>query len=147
MDVLFYHLMHVPLERVLPDLLEKTLAKGWRAIIEVGSPEQAQALDNLLWSYSDESFLPHDIAGGEGAGQSILITAGEGNPNGADIRFFVETGSFTSVAGYQRLVYLFNGNDDGATERARIAWREAQEAGLDATYWQQNEAGRWEKKA
>ena len=33
-EILFYHLQHQPLERVLPTLLEKTLERGWRAVVQ-----------------------------------------------------------------------------------------------------------------
>ena len=39
-DVMFYHLERQPLERVLPMLVEKTLERGWRAVIQVGSQER-----------------------------------------------------------------------------------------------------------
>ena len=59
-EVLFYHLEHQPLDRVLPSLLEKTLERGWRAVVQSGSQERLEALDMLLWTYRDDSFLPHD---------------------------------------------------------------------------------------
>ena len=40
-EVLFYHLETRPLEAVMPLLLEKTLERGWRAVVEVGSRERA----------------------------------------------------------------------------------------------------------
>ncbi|HHY50351.1 MAG TPA: DNA polymerase III subunit chi, partial [Alphaproteobacteria bacterium] len=89
-EVLFYHLEHQPLERVVPVLLEKTLERGWKAIVEAGSPERAQALDTVLWTYRDESFLPHGLAGQPTDPlQPVLITTESGNPNGANVRFFV----------------------------------------------------------
>src|SRR5262245_34033420 len=50
-EVLFYHLEHQPLERVLPALVERTLERKWRAVIQVGSEERLEALDTLLWTY------------------------------------------------------------------------------------------------
>ena len=66
-EVLFYHLEARSLEAVIPQLLEKTLERGWRAVIEVGSTERAEALDSHLWTYRDDSFLAHgmDGVGGE----------------------------------------------------------------------------------
>lgn len=74
-EVLFYHLENQPLERVIPVLLEKTLERGWRAVVETSSRERAEALDTALWTYRDESFLPHGVAGGPtDALQPVLIT-------------------------------------------------------------------------
>ena len=58
-EVLFYHLQHQPLEAVLPTLLEKTLERGWRAAVQVTTEERMSALDDHLWTFTDESFLPH----------------------------------------------------------------------------------------
>jgi DNA polymerase-3 subunit chi len=145
-EVLFYHLEFQPLERVLPVLLEKTLERGWRAVVETGSGERAEALDALLWSYRDDSFLPHGLAGGESDGeQPVLITTGADNGNGAPVRFFVDRAVPQSAAGYTRIVYLFSGHDPDAVTEARAAWKALRD-GNEITYWQQDETGRWAKR-
>jgi len=146
-DVLFYHLENQPLERVIPVLLEKTLERGWKAVVEVGSQERAEALSASLWTYRDESFLPHDLAGGQDdAEQPVLITTGPDNGNGAQVRFFTDRAVPHTAEGYERIVYLFSGHDPDAVTEARAAWRALRE-GNDVTYWQQDENGRWTKRA
>ena len=51
-----------------------------------------------------------------------------------------------NLAGYTRVVMLFDGQDPDAVDRARAAWKTVKAAGHDATYLQQSERGRWEKK-
>ena len=58
-EVLFYHLQDMSLENVLPSLLEKSLERGWRVVVQSTSQERADALDAHLWTYRDDSFLPH----------------------------------------------------------------------------------------
>jgi DNA polymerase III subunit chi len=146
-EILFYHLETRPLEAVVPLLLEKTLERGWRAVVEVGSRERAEALDAHLWTYRDDSFLAHGLAGEEtDALQPVLLTTGDENPNGANVRFFVDRAVPQSSEGYERLVYLFSGLDPDALAEARLAWR-ALKPGNDVTYWQQEADGRWVKKA
>jgi len=147
-DVLFYHLEHQPLDKVLPNLLEKTIDRGWRAVIQAGSTERLEALASTLWTYRDESFLAHGRAGdGHAAHHPIWLTTGDENPNGAGVRFMVDGAEMTSFEGYVRIVYLFDGSDDVALARARAQWKAVKTAGLTASYWQQSEGGRWEKKA
>jgi len=147
-EVLFYHLERVPLERVLPQLLERTLERGWKAVVQASSAERLEALDTLLWTYRDGSFLPHGRTGETPAErQPIFLTISDENPNGADVRFFVDGAAGGDLAGYQRAVYLFDGLDEDAVAQAREEWKSAQAAGLDVTYWQQNDKGGWEKKA
>ena len=143
-DVLFYHLENQPLERVVPILLEKTLERGWRAVVEVGSSDRAEVLDRALWTYRDDSFMPHGVSGGEyDAEQPILITTGAENANGAQVRFFTDRAVPQTAEGYVRIVYL--GHDPDAVTEARAAWR-ALRTGNEVTYWQQDESGRWVKR-
>jgi len=145
-EILFYHLESQPLERVLPVLIEKSLERGWKVVVETGSDERAEAIDNLLWTFRDDSFLPHARAGGsEDAAQPVLITTQPHNPNHADVRFFVDRAVPQSGEGYQRIVFMFSGHDPDAVTEARTAWRALRD-GNEVTYWQQ-EAGRWVKKA
>lgn len=147
-EVLFYHLERQPLEKVLPSLLEKTLARGWRAVVQAGSEERLEALDNTLWTYDDASFLPHGMAkDGNPKEQPIYLTTGDDAPNGGAVRFMVDGAAAAGYEGLVRLVYLFDGRDSDATAQAREQWKAAKAAGCTVTYWQQNAEGRWEKKA
>ncbi len=145
-EILFYHLESQPLERVLPVLVEKSLERGWNVVVETSSDERAEAIDNLLWTYRDDSFLPHARAGGsEDAVQPVLITTRPHNPNGAQVRFFVDRAVPQTGEGYQRIVFMFSGRDPDAITEARTAWR-ALKDGNEVTYWQQEPNGRWTKK-
>ena len=147
-EILFYHLDRQPLERVLPDLLEKCLERGWRAVVQVGSEERRDALDAHLWTYREESFLPHGtVKDGSADAQPIWLTTGAENPNLATVRFLADGVEMAEVATYARVVVLFDGNDQDAVQRARLAWKSVKAEGHEATYWQQSERGRWEKKA
>ena len=147
-EVLFYHLQRQPLEAVLPTLLEKSLERGWRAVVQATSEERLAALDDHLWTFSDESFLPHGTdREPDAAEQPVVLTLAERNPNAATVRFLVEGAPVPAdLSAYQRLVLLFDGNDEEALFAARSHWKAVKAAGHDATYWQQDERGRWEKK-
>lgn len=147
-DVMFYHLEYQPLEKVLPLLVEKTLERGWRAVVQAGSDERLEALDSLLWTYSEESFLPHGTArAGFSDQQPVYLTTGDDVPNGAGVRFVVDGETPASFAGMERIIFLFDGNDSEAVAAARVQWKAAKAAGCGLTYWQQSDNGRWEKKA
>ena len=147
-EVLFYHLEHQPLERVLPTLLERTLERGWRAVIQSGNEERLEALDTHLWTYRDDSFLPHGIAKDANAAlHPIVLTLEDDNPNSATVRFLVDGASAPTLDGYERVVYLFDGRMQEAVQQARDAWKVAKSAGIEVTYWQQAAGGKWERKA
>ena len=147
-EILFYHLQRQPVERVLPQLLEKSLARGWRVVVQ-GSDERIDALDAHLWTYRDDSFLAHGTwRESEAALQPVLLTVNDDNPNGANVRFLIDGAPVPAdAASYHRIVLLFDGEDDDAVADARLRWTEAKAQGFEATYWQADENGRWEKKA
>jgi len=149
-ETLFYHLERRRLEDVLPGLVEKSLSRGWRALVRADSAERSDALDTLLWTYDDQSFLPHAQMGdGEAAMQPVLITMEDGNPNGAEIFFYVggaAPASWNDVSALSRVVLLFDGRDGAALAAARAAWKEAKSAGHDVTYWKEDPSGKFEKQ-
>jgi len=148
-ELLFYHLQSRPLEAVLPTLLEKSLERGWRVAVQAGSDERVEALDALLWSYRDDSFLPHGTARERDAAEHpIVLTVGADRPNGAQVRFLIDGAELPADADtYERLVLMFDGGDPDALAAARDQWMDAKARGLDVTYWQQDAQGRWERKA
>jgi DNA polymerase-3 subunit chi len=149
-ETLFYHLERRSLEEILPGLVEKSLQRGWKALIRADTADRADALDTLLWTYDDQSFLAHAQAGdGEAARQPVLITVEEGNPNAAQIMFFVGGAQPVDWAGLNtlsRIVMLFDGRDEVALASARAAWKDAKGAGHDVTYWKESPSGKFEKQ-
>jgi DNA polymerase-3 subunit chi len=149
-ETLFYHLERRSLEDVLPGLVEKSLQRGWRAAIKTDSSERSDALDALLWTYDDQSFLPHAQQGdGEAAGQPVLITVEDGNPSAAQIFFYVGSALPSDWSGLNelaRVVLLFDGRDETALASARAAWKDAKAGGHDVTYWKETPSGKFEKQ-
>ncbi len=151
MEIWFYHLQSQPLERALPALLERALAQGWRAVVQAASEERLDALDEVLWTYADDSFLAHGRArDGDAEMQAVYLTCGGENPNAARLRLFVDgadlAGSLAPDAAYERAILLFDGNDPDQLDAARAQWKALKSSGFALTYWQQNERGGWEKE-
>lgn len=146
-EVWFYHLERQPLETVLPPLVERTLERKWRAVVQAGSQERVEAFDLLLWTFRDDSFIPHGTRrDGHAELQPVFLTTDSSNPNAAVVRFLVDGADLESFEGYARVVYVFDGHDSDAVDRARDAWRRARTAGCQVMYWQQTDQGRWERK-
>lgn len=151
-EILFYHLTEKTLEQVLPGLLEKSLSRGWKVVVQSGDEEALEKLDAHLWTFRDDSFLAHGMSkDGTEAFQPIWLTVGGENPNGAKIRFLTAGAELDDPSKYDRIVYMFDGHDNQAVEHARGRWKfhkkEAETSGHEQTYWQQNPNGGWERKA
>jgi len=77
----FYHLTFAPVERVLPRIAERVLQEGSRLLIVSADDALAQRLDEHMWNYRPDGFLPHGRAGSPGeAAQPVLIAADCGDP-------------------------------------------------------------------
>ena len=147
-EILFYHLTESRLEDALPPLLEKSLERGWRVSVHLGSDERRAALDAHLWTYREDSCLPHGAEQGpHAARQPVLLTLAADAANGATVRFVVDGAGIPALDGVDRLVMMFDGHDQGQLESARMQWKTLKGEGHSLTYWQQTPDRRWEKKA
>lgn len=147
--VYFYHLTRTPLEATLPMLLGKAREAGWRVAVRGTSAERMAWLDERLWLGTDDSFLPHGLAGGpHDADQPILLTTGPEAANGAQCVMAMDNAQVDAaeVAALKRVCILFDGNDAQAVAASRDQWRALTRAGCAAQYWSQ-EDGPWTKKA
>ena len=148
-EILFYQLKGQTLEQVLPPLLQKSLERGWRVVVQASSEERIDALDAHLWTFRDDAFLPHGTwRDAEAAQQPILLAASEDNPNGAAVRFLVEgAGMPGDASAYDRIVVVFDGEDPDALDSARQLWGKTKSDGFAVTYWRIDENGRWARQA
>lgn len=147
-EIRFYHLQGRNPEEALPALLEEALAEGARVVVEAPAQEWIEALDDRLWTYSDESFLPHGRDDPDA--QPIFLTTGDDNPNGARRRFLLAGARAAPIlarepTAYERIVILFDGAEEEARTAARAQWAELKAAGHAPTYWREGETGAWEK--
>ena len=144
----FYHLEQSSLDQALPGLLEKTLARGWRALVRVRDPGLLAALDERLWTWRAESFLPHGTDRADhAADQPILLTQeAEANPNGAQVLFIVDGADPGEIELYARCLILFDGREEAAVAQARARWKDLKGRGHAVSYWKQSGRG-WEKSA
>lgn len=148
-EVLFFHLQSRPLEQVLPTILERAMSRGQKVVVEVSSQERLSVLDDHLWTFSDESFLPHvtDMEA-DAPANPVVLTTRPHNLNAATVRICADGVRIPdALTGYERVVLIFDGDDPDALAAAREDWKKVRAAGANASYWQQDDSGRWEKKA
>lgn len=149
-EVLFYHLTRRTLEQTAPELLEKSLERGWRVAFRLGSRERLEAMDGWLWTYREESFLPHGTAAEpHPERQPVYLTLGTETPNDPQALFLADGAEAApeEIARFTRVVTLFDGADDAAVAQARAFWRAVVAAGARARYWAEGPDGRWTQRA
>lgn len=151
-EIWFYHLERSTLDQVLPELLDRTLKRGWRAQVRVADPNRLEDIDERLWTWRDESFLAHGRADAAHAARQpiLLVQAAETppaeNPNGSQTLFIVDDAEIGERKGWTRCFIIFDGQDDRALAGARERWRTLKAAGADLAYWKQTDEG-WTRAA
>ncbi len=147
----FYHLQYGTLEAVLPDILEKTRAKGWRALVKVGPchgepfAEMAR-LDTFLWTYRQDAFLPHGRDDEPLAEhQPVLLTTACETAQGVEVVVLVGGAEMQDVSAAQRCITILDGRNEQDRAVARKRWKQVKDKGLLGVYWQQDDHGRWVK--
>ncbi|MXP65518.1 DNA polymerase III subunit chi [Roseomonas sp. M0104] len=147
-EIGFYHLTRTPMEQALPKLLGRVLGQGGRAVVRVGDPARLAGLDASLWLSTDPDWLPHGSPQGIGHPelQPIWLTTEDEAPNGARFLFLVDGADSAHLGAFDRVLDLFDGQDEAAVAAARRRWAAAKAAGHSLTYWQQGGRG-WERKA
>ena len=148
-EVLFYHLERARCEELLPELLQKTLQRGWRSVVQFARPERLDEVSKAIWDWRDEAFIPHGTeADGFAGDQPVWLTSGDDAPNGAKVRFLLDGARCADPTGLEKLMVLFDGADEVAVNQARALWKEVVATpGLKAFYWRQGNDGRWVKQA
>ncbi|WP_312733543.1 DNA polymerase III subunit chi [Brevundimonas sp.] len=147
-EIWFYHLERSTLDQVLPTLLEKTLERGWRALIKSAHSHRLDAIDETLWTFRDESFLPHGRADQPHAErQPVLLSETGENLNGAQALFIVDDAELGATEGFERCFIIFDGRDETALQQARGRWKALKDQDATLSYWRQTDEGRWEKAA
>lgn len=146
-EIRFYHLEQQTLEQVLPALLSKALNNGHRIIVKANDEHNVQRLNDYLWTYNPNSFLPHGSKkDGHAEHQPVWLTTEDEKPNGADVLILTGGASSENISEYKLCCELFDGRDEAAVQEARTKWKLYQKAEHTITYWQQGPKG-WEKKS
>lgn len=147
-ELWFYHLEHARVEQALPEMLQKLLARGGRALVVSTEDSRIAALDQHLWAFQDDSFLPHGRADALAAeAQPILLSLAPENLNGANMLFCLDGADPGPIEPWERVIVMFEASDEASLARARALWSVHKGNGTLVSYWKQTEQGRWEKKA
>ncbi len=147
-EIRFYHLQRQSEQQVLPSLLSKALSNGHKIIVKCANDADKEKLNEYLWTYKPDSFLPHGSSkDGNAQVQPIWLTAQDENPNGADVLILSQGAKVDKLEDFTLCCEMLDGHDENAVQDARARWKIYKKQGFEVTYWQQSDQGVWEKKA
>jgi DNA polymerase-3 subunit chi len=146
-EVRFYHLQRTNEESALPQIALKAWQAGHKVVIKAANDERVDKLNNALWTFKADIFLPHGSKDdGFAAKQPVWLTAGDDNPNEAKTLILGTGTGSENIAQYELCCAMLDGNDEAQVEAARALWKVYKETGHTVSYWQQGDKG-WEKKS
>ena len=132
-EVLFYHLQTSSLESVLPPLLEKSLERGWRVVVQSTARKSAPMRSMRICGPIATICFCRTLPGAwRCAGSADRADGGGRQPEQrqcpvSDRQCRVAR---RTPAGYERMVLVFNGDDDDALAPARARLDRQQGAGI-----------------
>jgi len=146
MEYWFYHLEHTSLESALPTLLEKSLANDWRVRVQFGESAAMAHMDRYLWTYKEDSFLPHGREDQPGAEDHPIVLSATPAPANADVVFLIGAAQAGQMDGVKRCITMVDSRNEDSRMAARSRWKDAKDNGADVSYWQQDDRGKWAKR-
>jgi DNA polymerase III subunit chi len=139
----FYHIEHTSLDAAIAPLIEKCLERRWRVLV-VGKTETLDRLDRGLWTWRDESFLPHGRGRTDPSKQPVLLSTEPTPVNNAKVALLLD-GSDADPSQFERVMVVFDGGDEAARAKARQQYKAATDSSGKARYFQQERAGGWKE--
>jgi len=144
----FYHLERAGVDDVVPELLSKVLGRGGRALVMSPEETRLERLDAHLWTFREDSFLPHGRTGRPHApDQPVLLSEHADNINEATMLFCLDGAEPGDLTSWERVIVMFEAADAHALGEARKLWKACKGGAVPVSYWRQAPTGRWEKQA
>jgi len=99
-------------DRFACTMAAKTWSLGNRVHIHTPSEEMAEVLDNLLWTFRDISFIPHEIYNGIN-NKEAPVTIGFGNnfPQPSQVMINLDYKIPQFASNFDRIVEIVGGNE------------------------------------
>ena len=146
-DIRFYHMEQSTLDQALPSIALKAWQSGKNVLIRVPDKQEASRLNDLLWTFHPNVFLPHGADGDKHPErQPVFLSANDENVNNAEILILTHGCVIEDISSYAMVCEMLDGRVESQVKDARSRWKIYKEAGHDLTYWQQDENGKWAKK-
>ena len=139
----FYHIEHTSLDAAIAPLIEKCLDRKWRVLV-VGHDDTLERLNKALWTFREDSFLPHGRARTDAAKHPVLLSTEAVPTNNAKVALLLD-GSDADASLFERVMVIFDGGDETARAKARQQYKAATDAGGAARYFQQERGGAWKE--
>lgn len=133
MQIFFVETLAGELRHLLCRWVEYFYEAGLKVHVVTDSTLAAQHLDELLWTFSQGSFVPHRIASSAQSGpieEPVVITTVETPMNGFGVLVFDGALNLDLLNGYTTAVHFVLRDDAEKLQESRLVWQAARDRGL-----------------
>ncbi|MDA8306372.1 MAG: DNA polymerase III subunit chi [Deltaproteobacteria bacterium] len=112
---------------------ERFYSEKKRVRIVVDSMAAAQLIDQLLWTFSQQSFIPHAIfnPGATRPEEPVVITPGQFRTDGFDAVVCDSQADLEFMSLFETAVHFILDDDLERKQQSRVLWQRARDSGLD----------------
>ncbi len=108
------------------------------------SEEKVEWMNNALWTYDANSFLPHGSSkDGNAELQPVYLTTRQENLNNSTLLVITDSSELETDNGFSRVIDIFDGTNETTVAKARERWKKYKTLGHTLEYRQQTETGAW----
>jgi len=119
-------------------LIEQLFKQGIKALILCPDDEVSSFFDDYLWSFKEESFIPHTVLDSDTSHLEAIIISKEKLSMAAFKTLVILKGSIVDTDycnRFEKIYYFFDDNNDDEKKLARTLWRESVKQGTNCKYW------------
>jgi DNA polymerase-3 subunit chi len=113
-------------------LAEQEVDAGRRVFMRTGSDDETRKLDELLWTFGDRSFLPHEIVGANTPSHERIRVLIGATPPESHREVLINLGPTTPDAGAERIIEIV-ATDPERKRLARERFKAYREQGIAPT--------------
>ena len=144
-EINFYKITRSSVEKLLPRLLEKIIQEGSMVNFLFKNQNRLEYIDDFLWTYSNESFIPHYVDDSNYINvHPILLSLSENINNNADVFVTIEGYLPENIEKYKKIIDIIDGKDDQIIKDALVRVEHIKNKGYKVDCWRQEISG-WEK--
>lgn len=111
-------------------LIEKIYRQGLSVFVNLDSEEEAQRFDDLLWTFRQGSFVPHEPYASSAGEVPVLIGFGTPVPGGQDVLLNLGVVLPKGHEGYPRIAEIVD-QDPDVRLAGRTRYRQYQTSGME----------------
>ena len=145
-QIIFYSSAPLRVENTLFTLIEKSLEKGYKSLLLFLDKENCSAIDEKLWTYKQNSFLPHSSEDEEISNEidiPIYLSTKNENPYKAELLFSIDGFLPDNINNFERLIIIIDVNDKVLLEEYRKYYLDIKKDFEDIVFYKSNDDGKW----